>query len=224
MSIYTIILTGKIFREPVNAISHGAGAIGSIAALTLMVVFAAMRADVWHVVSFSIFGGTLILMYTSSFLYHALKISENALLVFRRIDHIMIFMVIAGSYTPLCLVPLRGPWGWSLFATVWAIAVVGIFLKIFFMNAPRWISTLIYLMMGWLCMVAIYPLVKTLVPMALFWLGLGGLFYSVGAVIYALKKPDFFPGLFGFHEIWHCFVILGSACHFWLSFRYLMYI
>ena len=220
----TMCVYGRIFREPVNAISHGVGAIGSVAALTLMVVFAAMRADVWHVVSFSVFGATLILMYTSSFLYHALRISERALDVFRRIDHIMIFMVIAGSYTPLCLVPLRGPWGWSLFGTVWGIAVAGIFLKIFFMNAPRWISTLIYLIMGWLCMVAVYPLVKTLEPMALFWMALGGLFYSVGAAIYALKKPDFFPGIFGFHELWHCFVILGSACHFWLSFNYLMYI
>ncbi|MCG8683491.1 MAG: hemolysin III family protein [Desulfobacterales bacterium] len=214
----------KILREPVNAISHGAGALGSIAALTLMVVFASLRADVWHVVSFSIFGATLILMYTSSCLYHALRISEKALMIFRRIDHIMIFMVIAGSYTPLCLVPLRGPWGWSLFGTVWGIAIAGIFLKIFFMNAPRWISTLIYLTMGWLCVVAIYPLVKTLEPMALLWLALGGLFYSVGALVYATKWPDPFPKVFGFHEIWHCFVILGSASHFWLSFNYLMYI
>lgn len=214
----------KILREPVNAISHGAGAIGSIAALTLMVVFAALRADVWHVVSFSVFGATLILMYTSSCLYHALRISENALKIFRQIDHIMIFMVIAGSYTPLCLVPLRGPWGWSLFGTIWAIAVTGTFLKIFFMDAPRWISTIIYLIMGWLCIIAVYPLLKTLSPMALFWLASGGLFYSVGAGIYALKKPDLFPGILGFHEIWHCFVILGSASHFWLSFNYLMYI
>ena len=215
---------GKIFREPVNTISHMAGAIGSVIGLTLMVVFAAIRADVWHVVSFSIFGSTLILMYTSSFLYHGLRISEKALLIFRKIDHIMIFMVIAGSYTPLCLVPLRGPWGWSLFAAVWSIAVIGIFIKIFFINTPRWVSTLIYLGMGWLCMVAIYPLVKSVEPVCLFWLGLGGVFYSGGAVVYALKKPNLFPGILGFHEIWHLFVILGSACHFWLSFRYLMYI
>jgi hemolysin III len=214
----------KLFREPVNAISHMAGALGSIVGLTLMVVFAAMRADVWHVVSFSIFGTSLILMYTSSFLYHGLRISDQALLVFRRIDHIMIFIVIAGSYTPLCLVPLRGPWGWSLFGTVWGIALVGIFIKIFFMNVHRWISTLIYLIMGWLCMVAIYPLVKTLEPICLFWLAMGGLFYSIGALVYGLKKPNPIPDIFGFHEIWHLFVILGSACHFWLSFRYLMYI
>ncbi|MBU0969486.1 MAG: hemolysin III family protein [Proteobacteria bacterium] len=219
-----VCVYAKIFREPVNAISHMIGAIGSVVGLILMVAFAATRADVWHVVSFSIFGATLILMYTSSFLYHGLRISEKALLIFRKIDHIMIFMVIAGSYTPLCLLPLRGPWGWSLFATVWSIAAIGIFLKIFFIHTPRWVSTLIYLIMGWLCMVVIYPLVKTVEPICLFWLVLGGMFYSTGALIYAFKKPDLFPGVLGFHEIWHVFVILGSACHFWLSFRYLMYI
>ncbi len=214
----------KVLREPVNAISHGAGALGAVAALTLMVVYAVLRAEVWHVVAFSIFGGTLILMYTSSCLYHALKISDGALLVFRRIDHIMIFVVIAGSYTPLCLVPLRGPWGWSLLGAVWGIAVAGVFIKIFWMGAPRWISTMIYLIMGWLCLVAAYPLVKNLEAKALFWLTTGGLMYTVGALFYALKKPNPYPGLLGFHEIWHGFVILGSASHVWLSFKYLMYI
>jgi len=219
-----ISVYAKIFREPVNTISHMAGALASIIGLTLMVVFASLRADAWHVVSFSIFGSSLILMYTSSFLYHGLRISDKALLLFRKMDHIMIFIVIAGSYTPLCLVPLRGPWGWSLFGTVWGIAFLGIFLKIFSMNVHRWISTSIYLVMGWLCMVAIYPLVKTLDPICLFWLALEGFFYTSGAVVYGLKRPNPFPGIIGFHEIWHLFVILGSACHFWLSFRYLMYI
>jgi hemolysin III len=195
-----------------------------MAALTLMVVFAALYADVWHVVAFAIFGATLILMYLSSCLYHALKISDRALTVLRRIDHIMIFVVIAGSYTPLCLVPLRGAWGWSLLGTVWAIACAGIFIKIFFMGTPRWISTVIYLVMGWLCVIAVYPLVKNLETGALMWLAAGGIFYTVGAVIYALKRPNPFPRLLGFHEIWHGFVILGSASHFWLSFNYLMYI
>ena len=213
----------KIFREPVNTITHMAGAMGSLAALTLMIVFAAIRADAWHIVSFSIFGTTLVLMYTASSLYHGLRISGKALAIFRRIDHIMIFMVIAGSYTPLCLVPLRGPWGWSLFGTVWGIAVAGIVLKICCMNVPRWISTLIYLTMGWLCLVAIYPLIRVLEPAGLTWLALGGLFYSGGALVYALKKPNFFNGILGFHEIWHLFVLLGSSCHFWLAFRHLMY-
>ncbi len=214
----------KIFREPINTISHMAGALGSVVALTLMVVFAALKADVWHIVSFAIFGTTLILMYTASFLYHGLRVSDKALLVFKRIDHIMIFMVIAGSYTPICLVPLRGPWGWSIFGTVWGMALSGIVLKIFFIHVPRWVSTLIYLIMGWLCVIAIYPLVKTLDPICLFWLGLGGLFYSFGALVYTIKKPDPFPAVFGFHEIWHLFVLSGSACHFWLAFKYLMYI
>lgn len=213
----------KILREPVNAITHMAGAALSVAALTLMVVVAAIEAGAWHVVSFSIFGTSLILMYTSSFLYHALKISDQGLTVLRRIDHIMIFMVIAGSYTPICLVPLRGPWGWSIFGTVWAFALTGIFLKLFCMNTPRWISTGIYLIMGWICIVAVYPLITSLTGKSLFWLALGGLSYSAGAVVYALKKPDPFPHIFGFHEIWHLFVLFGSFCHFWMAFRHLMY-
>ncbi len=214
----------KLFREPVNALSHMAGSLASIAGLTLMVVMAAVKADAWHVVSFAIFGTTLVFMYTASFLYHGLQLSAKTLAIFRRIDHIMIFMVIAGSYTPLCLVPLRGPWGWSLFGIIWGFAAVGIVLKLFWMNLPRWISTLIYLGMGWLCMVAIYPLVQILEPAPLLWLALGGLFYSLGALVYIFKKPDPFPNVFGFHEIWHIFVLLGSACHFWLVFGYLTYL
>ncbi|MCP4020525.1 MAG: hemolysin III family protein [Desulfobacteraceae bacterium] len=214
----------KVFREPVNTISHLTGALGSIVALTLMVVFAAIRADAWHIVSFAIFGSTLILMYTASSLYHGLKISAKGLLVFRRLDHIMIFMLIAGSYTPVCLVPLRGPWGWSLFGTIWGIAIVGIIIKIFFMKVPRWVSTSIYLVMGWMCLVAIYPLIMALEWKSFFWLALGGLFYSTGAIVYALKKPNPFPKYLGFHEIWHFFVLSGSACHFWFCFNHVMYI
>ena len=214
----------KLFREPVNALSHMAGSLASIAGLTLMVVMAAVKADAWHIVSFAIFGTTLVFMYTASFLYHGLQLSAKTLAIFRRIDHIMIFMVIAGSYTPLCLVPLRGPWGWSLFGIIWGFAAVGIVLKLFWMNLPRWISTLIYLGMGWLCMVAVYPLVQILEPAPLLWLALGGLFYSLGALVYIFKKPDPFPKMFGFHEIWHICVLLGSACHFWLVFGYLTYL
>lgn len=214
----------KLFREPVNALSHMAGSLASIAGLTLMVVMAAIEADAWHVVSFAIFGTTLVFMYTASFLYHGLQLSAKTLAIFRRIDHIMIFVVIAGSYTPLCLVPLRGPWGWSLFGTIWGFAAVGIVLKLFWMNLPRWISTLIYLGMGWLCMVAVYPLVQILEPAPLAWLALGGLFYSIGAIVYTFKKPDPFPSVFGFHEIWHICVLLGSTCHFWMVFGYLTYL
>jgi hemolysin III len=209
-------------REPVNSISHAFGALASIAGLTLLVVFSSLKGTVWHIVSFSIFGSTLVMMFTSSSLYHGLKISDEKLAIFRRIDHIMIFLLIAGTYTPICLVPLRGPWGWSIFGVVWGLAVSGIVIKIFFMNVPRLVSTLIYLVMGWVCIVAIYPIVKILQPACIAWLVAGGLFYSLGAIIYSLKKPDPFPGIFGFHEIWHIFVISGSFCHFWVVFKYLL--
>ncbi|MFH1153499.1 MAG: hemolysin III family protein [Pseudomonadota bacterium] len=211
------------FREPVNALSHMAGALASLVGLTLLIVFASLNAGVWHVVSFSIFGSTLVMLYTSSALYHALHLSEKGLLRMRRVDHIMIFMLIAGTYTPFCLVPLRGPWGWSMFGIAWGIALAGIVLKIFFIHVPRWISTGIYLFMGWLCVVVIYPLTMTLAPAGLAWLIAGGGFYSMGALIYGLKRPNPWPGKFGFHEIWHFFVLAGSFCHFWVVFKYIMY-
>ncbi len=210
-------------REPVNAITHFAGALASVVGLILLIVFSSLKADAWHIVSFSIFGASLVMMYASSTLYHALRLSEKGILWMRRIDHIMIFIVIAGTYTPLCLVPLRGAWGWTIFGIVWAMAVIGMVLKIFSMNIPRWISTGIYLVMGWMCLVAVYPLVMTLNIACLLWLAIGGLFYTIGAIIYALKKPDPFPGVFGFHEIWHLFVLAGSFCHFWVVFRFIMY-
>ena len=211
-------------REPVNSISHAVGAIASVAGLTLLIIFSSLQGNAWHIVSFSIFGATLVMMFTSSSIYHGLKISDEKLKIFRRIDHIMIFLLIAGTYTPICLVPLRGPWGWSIFGVVWGLALIGIGLKIFFMDAPRWLSTLIYLIMGWVCVVAVYPIITILSAPCIIWLVAGGLFYSIGAIIYTLKKPDPFPKIFGFHEIWHIFVMSGSFCHFWLVFRYLLVI
>ena len=132
----------------------------------------------------------------------------------------MIFFYIAATYTPICLISLRGPWGWSLFGVAWGLALSGIIMKVFWMNAPRWLSTGIYLAMGWLVMIGIYPLYLALPGAALFWLVAGGLAYSAGAVIYALKWPDPFPKRLGFHEIFHLFVIGGSACHFVVMYCY----
>ncbi len=210
-------------REPINALTHIAGAFASLVGLILLVVFASIYAEAWHIVSFSIFGATLLMMYTASSLYHAMNLSEKGIANMRRIDHVMIFLLIAGTYTPFCLVPLRGAWGWTLFILVWSMALIGIVLKIFFMNIPRWVSTAIYLVMGWICLAAIYPLSKTLETASLIWLITGGLFYSVGAVIYGLKRPNPYPNFLGFHEIWHLFVLAGSFCHFWSVFRYLTY-
>jgi hemolysin III len=209
-------------REPVNSISHAVGAIASLIGLILLIVFAVLKGTPWHIVSFTIFGLTLVLMFTSSSFYHGLKISPEKIAIFRRIDHIMIFLLIAGTYTPICLVPLRGPWGFTILGIVWGIAFAGIIIKIWFMDVPRWISTLLYLIMGWVCLVAVYPIITSIQPAGIAWLVAGGLFYSLGALIYSLKKPDPLPLVFGFHEIWHIFVIFGSFCHFWLVFKYLL--
>jgi len=174
----------------------------------------------WHIVTFSIFGGGMILLYTASTLYHWLPVSEKWVRFLRRVDHSMIFFYIAATYTPICLIPLRGPWGWSLFGVIWGLAIGGIFMKIFWLSAPRWFSTLVYLAMGWLALVGVYPLVQSLPWEALLWLAGGGIIYSIGAVVYAIKWPDPFPERFGFHEIFHLFVIGGSACHFALMYWY----
>jgi len=201
-------------KDPISGLTHLVGALLGVVALVYLVQRAASEGSVWHVVSFAIFGTSLILLYSSSAFYHLLDVSEEAQRVFRRIDHVMIFVLIAGSYTPFCLIPLRGPWGWSLFAVVWAFAISGVFLKIHWIHAPRWISTAIYLCMGWLVLVAIYPISQLLSPATILWVVLGGLAYTLGAVIYVTKWPDPFPPVFGFHEIWHLFVLAGSICHF----------
>ncbi len=119
-------------------------------------------------------------------------------------------MMIAGTYTPFCLVPLRGYWGWSIFGVVWGIAILGIFFKLFYIYAPRWLSTSLYVLMGWISVIAIYPIIKNIPAGGVFWLAGGGISYTVGAVVYATKKPDPWPNVFGFHEIWHLFVLGGS--------------
>jgi hemolysin III len=132
----------------------------------------------------------------------------------------MIFILIAATYTPFCLIPLRGAWGWSIFATVWAVALIGIVFKIFWISSPRWLSALMYVFMGWIMIVGIVPLVRSLQTGALFWLFTGGVLYSSGALIYALKRPNPIPHILGFHEIFHIFVMLGSLAHFWTIYHY----
>ncbi len=214
-------MVGRL-RDPFSGLSHLFGALLASSGLALLVTFAALRASAWHVVSFSVYGASMVALFTSSALYHLLPLSEKGTRIFRRIDHIMIFMLIAGTYTPICLVPLRGAWGWSLFGVVWSLAVLGTLGKLLWMDMPRWLSTGIYLMMGWLCVVAVYPVVMSIPTGGLIWLALGGLFYSIGAVIYAIKRPDPWPGVFGFHEVWHLFVLAGAFCHFWTMLRYIM--
>jgi len=209
-------------KDPFSCISHLIGMILAIIGTIFLIVYASTNTTAYHIVSFSIYGTTLILLFLFSSLYHMLNLSEGKNILFKKLDHIMIYMLIAGTYTPLCLVTLKGGWGWSMFGVVWGMALLGLVLKLFFINIPRYFSTLLYLCMGWVALIPIYPLVKILPISALIWLFLGGLLYSVGAVIYAIKKPNFWPGVFGFHEIWHLFVLAASFCFFWVMFDFVL--
>ena len=213
----------RYLREPVNSLTHFAGILLSVAGLVALIVLSA--GEPWRTVSFAVYGGALILLYTASTLLHALRVGAKGLRWLRIFDHAAIFVLIAGSYTPITLVTMRQgspAWGWALFGLVWGIALLGVVFKLVWLEAPRWLSTALYLLMGWLALVAIVPIVQTLPRGGVFWLVLGGLFYSVGAIIYGLKKPDWFPGVLGYHELWHLFVLAGSACHFVMMLLYVL--
>ncbi len=203
-----------------SGLTHCIGAILAVAGLVFLILESVNPVKPWHIVSFSVFGTGLILLYTASTLYHWLPLSENGIRNLRRLDHIMIFVLIAATYTPVCLIPLRGPWGWSLFGSVWALAILGIFLKLFWLQAPRWFSTTVYIVMGWLAIAGVWPLIMALHVEGFIWVLMGGLFYTIGAVIYAIKLPNPWPNFFGFHEIFHIFVMLGSVSHFWVMYEY----
>ncbi len=193
-------------EEIANRLTHGIGAVLGVAGLVLMVVAAARHGDAWHVVSTAVFGTTLVLLYTASTLYHSVS-AERTRLLLRKFDHAAIFLLIAGTYTPFVLVTLRGVWGWSLFGVVWGLAVVGVALKFWFAGRFRIVSTLIYLAMGWLVMIAIKPLMAALPAGGLKLLVAGGLCYTGGAVFYLWKNLPYH------HAIWHLFVLGGSICH-----------
>ncbi len=209
-------------KEPFNGLSHLAGAFLAVAGLALLVTLAARQATTWHVVSFALFGATMIMLYSASALYHLLPVSRRCQRRLKTLDHIMIFMLIAGTYTPLCLVVLGGAWGWSLFGVTWGLAVLGSVFKLFWIGAPRWLSTTIYLAMGWLCLVVVYPLTQAMPAGGLAWLAGGGACYTLGAVVYATGRPNPWPRVLGSHGLWHLFVLGGTFCHFWVMLRYVM--
>lgn len=218
----------KKLKDPVSGLTHLAGAIASIAGLVFLIISAASRHSAIDVVSFTLFGSSLILLYTASALYHLLNMSEKATRILRKIDHIMIYFLIAGTYTPIVLGPLIGGWGWSIFGVVWGLAITGLFLTIFWLKAPRWVTTSIYLSMGWVVIIAVYPMITIFTEKGAFnsllWLLLGGLSYTIGAVIYGLKWPKLKNKYFGFHEIFHIFVMIGSLCHYWFIIGHVLYI
>ncbi len=202
-------------EELANRLTHGLGAALSVAGLGLLVVFSARYGDAWQVVSTAIFGTTLVLLYTSSTLYHSSRDDRRKVLL-QKFDHAAIFLLIAGSYTPFLLVTLRGPWGWSLFGVVWGLAIIGVALKFWFAGRFRVVSTLIYIGMGWLVMVAIKPLMAALPAGGLKLLIAGGLCYTGGTVFYLWKRLPYQ------HAIWHLFVLAGSACHWVAVFFYVV--
>lgn len=208
-------------REPVSGLTHLAGAILSAIGTVFLIIFAASKGAPVHIASVSIFGASLILLYTASSLYHLLSVSKKAIGVLRKIDHMMIYVLIAGTYTPVCLVGLSHKLGLGLLIAIWSLAVLGIVLKAVWFNAPRWIYTSFYLIMGWLVIGAIVPLIRAL-PLSGIWLLVaGGIFYTIGAVIYGAKWPLRRNTVFGFHEIFHIFVMLGSLSHYFFVLEYL---
>jgi hemolysin III len=198
-------------REPFNGASHLVGLLLAGAGTVLLL---RMAQGPGELAAFGIYGATLILLYGASTLYHTLLLPERPLRALRTLDHISIYFLIAGTYTPVALITLHGRLGWTLLAAVWLIALAGIPFKLFFLDAPVWLSTGTYLAMGYLALVALVPLARAVSSGGLAWLIAGGLAYTIGAVIYARQRPDPFPGRFGHHEIWHLLVLAGSGCHF----------
>jgi hemolysin III len=202
-------------EEKINIISHAVGFILSIIALVLLVRHATRHGDVWHIVSFSIFGASLIILYAASSFYHSAKKSElrNRLNI---IDHASIYVLIAGTYTPFTLVTLKGTIGWVIFGISWGLALTGIILKLFFTGKYNLMSTIMYVLMGWVIVFAIKPLMNNLPLEGLRWLVAGGISYTIGAILYGIKKIKFN------HAIFHMFVLMGSFCHFMSVFFYVL--
>ena len=204
---------GRWIREPFNGLSHGIGAILSLIGLIVLLVLAQGR--VWHTVGFAIYGVSLIVLYTGSCLYHSLKLAPKHITRLQRLDHSAIFLLIAGTYAPVCLVTLHGTtWGWSLLTAQYVLAAIGITSVILFKSKPEWLRVVIYLGMGWMALLAMVPLRAVFSSTAMAWLVGGGVIYTLGTVIYATNRPRLWPGRFGAHELWHVFVLGGSACHF----------
>lgn len=206
--------------ERFSFLSHAGGALAAVAGLVLL----AVRADgALAVTSAVLYGASLVLLLGSSALHHAVHPASPAgRRALRRLDHIAIFGLIAGTYTPVALVGLGGTWGWSIFGVIWGLFIVGALTKVFWLHQPRWFSVALYLAMGWTAVVAIVPLLDAFAARPLLLMLAGGLFYSVGAVIYGVKRPNPWPRWMGFHGLWHLFVLGGAGLHYWFVFRYVI--
>lgn len=208
----------KTIKDPVSMLTHLSWAILAIPVTVLLIVFAVINGGgAVYVTSFAIFGASLILLYTASTVYHWVSVPKLQMLL-KRIDHSMIFILIAGTYTPISLLVLPGAWGLGILITIWTIAIIGIFLKLFWINMPRGLSSGIYIAMGWAVIAAIGPLRQSLLSLGQIMLLAGGIMYTIGGIFYALKWPPLKFKFWGFHEIFHLFIMAGSAFHVALMF------
>ncbi len=211
-------------REPGSAITHFIGMMMAMIAATPLMVKAAAGADHIAFVAMAVFIGSMVALYGASAVYHSVTVKDSILKVFRKLDHMMIFVLIAGSYTPVCLIVLGNRLGYTLLAAVWGIAIVGMIVNLCWITCPKWFSSLLYIAMGWACLAVFGTLWNALSRGAFLWLLAGGIIYTAGGVIYALKLPLFNARHknFGSHEIFHLFVMGGSICHFIFMYKYVI--
>lgn len=202
----------KVFREPVNSLTHWAGALFALGGLIALLIIG------WDtpakIISLAIYGVSLIAMFSASATYHMVRVKDRALEIFRKVDHAAIYLLIAGTYTPFCVNAFEGFWKWGMLTIIWSLALIGIIVKVFYIRAPRWLNAGIYLVMGWLALAAAGQMLAALPAWVLTWLIIGGVLYTLGAVVYITKIFNFKPGVFGFHEMWHIFVLFAAAAHY----------
>jgi len=209
----------KQIREPFNAISHFFAAIAAAGGSIYLILQNLSDLKVW--VAFLLYGLSLVMLFLASAIYHSSNGNDQTLLRLRKFDHAAIYFLIAGSYTPICIYFFQGFWQWGLLTIIWILAVVGVAVKMFIIRAPRWVTAGVYLIMGWLSIVGVEEIIARMPLGAIIWLVAGGLFYTIGAIIYMTKKLNLIPGVFGFHEIWHLFVIFGAFSHFMIMIQYI---
>ncbi|MFT9486908.1 hemolysin III family protein [Tepidibacillus infernus] len=207
-------------KEPVNTWTHFVSFIAAIVGLVFLVILS--RDNLSKLVIMTIYGISVILLYGASSLYHWIKTTPKKELVLKKLDHVAIYILIAGSYTPVFYFGLEGKWKWAMLISVWVLAIIGIILKIWFIHLPRYVSTAFYVSLGWIALVPLFQLIGQLPTGAMVLMFVGGVAYTIGAIIYATKWLDFFPNRFGFHEIFHIFVVIGSVVHFFMMLFYII--
>ncbi len=201
-----------IARPPFSGRTHLAAALAAVVGSVVLILVGGTSPV--KIAALSVYGISLIILFGSSSAYHLIKAEPETIARLRKLDHAAIYVLIAGSYTPICAIMFAGFWRWGFLAIIWSLAVLGIIVKIFIIKAPRWVTAGVYLMLGWFCLVAAGEMKRALPAGALIGLGIGGLIYTIGAVIYTTRALDLFPGKFGFHEVWHVFVILAALAHY----------